>query len=234
MNYLSLIKSKIDTNTDLPKIGIHTFLNPYSYLQLRKHPELLKEMDSIFIDGEWLCKFLRWFKVANPKRKSFDMTSIAPMVFDDAEKSRLKIAIIGSNSLEIESAKSNLKSKWSKLELVYTRNGYFYSEQEKIDVIEQINEKNPNLVIVGMGAVLQEEFLVMLKKSKWRGLGYTCGGFFHQTSTTLQYYPKIFDQLNIRWVYRLMKEPKLIKRYFLMYPIFVCIFLNDLVKNYNE
>lgn len=41
----------------------------------------------------------------------------------------------------------------------------------------QINELNPDLVVVGMGAPLQEKFLVDLVGLGWRGRGYTCGVF---------------------------------------------------------
>jgi N-acetylglucosaminyldiphosphoundecaprenol N-acetyl-beta-D-mannosaminyltransferase len=82
-------------------------------------------------------------------------------------------------------------------------------------------------VIVGMGAVLQEKFLLTLRSLNWQGAGYTCGGFFHQTADTITYYPKIIDQLQLRWAYRIFKEPKLFLRYSIQYPKFIFILLFD-------
>ena len=62
-----------------------TFLNPYSYLLARKEKELFEKFN-IFIDGMLLVKVLNLFGFKNIERQSFDMTSLAPIVFKKAIK----------------------------------------------------------------------------------------------------------------------------------------------------
>jgi N-acetylglucosaminyldiphosphoundecaprenol N-acetyl-beta-D-mannosaminyltransferase len=81
-----------------------------------------------------------------------------------------------------------------------------------------------------MGSPNQENFLIELANEGWNGSGYTCGGFFHQTSKKgIQYYPTWCDKYNLRWMYRMYDEPKLIKRYVWHYPIFIFIFIFDMI-----
>lgn len=75
---------------------------------------------------------------------------------------------------------------------------------------------NPDFVICGMGIVRQEKFLERLKSAGYGGIAFTCGGFISQTAKNkITYYPKIFDALNLRFVYRMVMEKHTRKRYLL-------------------
>jgi N-acetylglucosaminyldiphosphoundecaprenol N-acetyl-beta-D-mannosaminyltransferase len=79
-----------------------------------------------------------------------------------------------------------------------------------------------------MGAMRQERFLISLWREGWRGLGFTCGGFLHQTARAeLSYYPPLMDRLHLRWFCRIWSEPKLFWRYFALYPLGMALFLKD-------
>ena len=81
-----------------------------------------------------------------------------------------------------------------------------------------------------MGTPKQEEFLLDLSQAGWKGTGYTCGGFLHQTAQNIKYYPKWIDLFNLRAIYRIYDEPRLIKRYMLEYPIALIYILSDLIN----
>lgn len=60
-----------------------------------------------------------------------------------------------------------------------------------------------------------------MKAQGWRGWGFTCGGFLDQLGSGLYYYPQWVDQMNLRFAYRLLKEPRrLWRRYFFEYSRF--------------
>jgi exopolysaccharide biosynthesis WecB/TagA/CpsF family protein len=188
---------------------LFTFLNPYSYLLARKEKELFENFN-IKIDGILLVKVLNLFGFKNIKRESFDMTSLAPIVFEKAIKENKSIYFIGTKPNVIEKAIENIKEAYPKLNIIGFRNGYFKNE-ERSDILENIKELNPDIVVCGMGTPLQEQFLVDLQDTGWNGIGYTCGGFLHQTAGDIQYYPKWVDKYNLRWVYRIYDEPVLFK-----------------------
>ena len=80
-----------------------------------------------------------------------------------------------------------------------------------------------------MGAGKQEKFLLKLVNLGWGGLGFTSGGFFHQSAKRYNYYHAWIDQLNLRWLYRILNEPKLLWRYSVDYLRFVFVFFYDLL-----
>lgn len=207
-----------------------TFLNPYSYLLARKNRDVFSQFDQIHIDGIALVKILKLFGLADVERKSFDMTSLAPIVFKDAIKTSRSIYFIGTEPGVIDLAVENIRSLYSELKIEGYRDGYFDGNSDRERTLKNIFELKPDIIICGMGTPLQEKFLLDLKKLGWEGIGYTCGGFLHQIAKKIDYYPKWIDKYHLRWVFRIYDEPKLFKRYFLEYPKFLIVFLYDYIN----
>lgn len=208
-----------------------TFINPYSYLQARKDIELFNTFDEVHIDGILLVKFLHFFGIANVRRKSFDMTSLAGSVFSCVEEHKQRIFFIGSKKGVIDKSISVIKKTYLSIDVCGYRHGYFDSQEEREATLNLIKELDPEIVICGMGTGIQEAFLFDLRVKGWKGTGYTCGGFLHQSSSgTLHYYPHWINKYNLRSLYRIYREPKLFKRYTVDYMIFSVIFTYDALK----
>jgi N-acetylglucosaminyldiphosphoundecaprenol N-acetyl-beta-D-mannosaminyltransferase len=148
-------------------------------------------------------------------RRSFDMTSLAPQLFNYASSSRKSIYIVASKQSQIERAVEIFLEKYPDLIIKGYRNGYFQTDDERLQEYNYIiKEIKPDIVIVGMGTIVQERFLLGLKKSGFSGKGFTCGGFIHQTaSNKIDYYPRWVDKLNLRFLYRMLKESYTRQRY---------------------
>lgn len=209
---------------------INTFVNAYSYMVIRSSLKKINCVDNFYLDGILLVWILRLFGF-KAKRYSFDMTSVAPMVFDEAIKNNLRIYLIGSSENEIGMAVKNIRKEYPTLKIVGVRNGYFDNVSQRNEVIKEIIDKTPDVVIAGMGAPRQEQFIISLRENGWTGIGYTCGGFYHQTARSVNYYPKIMDKLHLRWAFRIVKEPKLIGRYFFSYPMGILLLCKDMIRN---
>lgn len=199
--------------------GLTSFINPYSMLVLKDHPDLAEGIDFWYADGISLVNSINKKLDKNIERYSFDDTSLAPVIFGFAKKNGLKVAIVGTKEEFIHDAVSNIISKY-KVFVPYYRNGYFFDEKDRNVCFDKIKISEIDIVVCGMGTPYQEKFLIDLKNSGWDGYGFTCGGYLHQMAKKEDYYPEFFDKYNIRWVYRIMDEPKLFRRYFVDYPKF--------------
>lgn len=207
-----------------------TFINPYSYLIARKNIRLFSGFDEIYCDGFALVLFLKMIGIKTT-RLSFDMTSMAPEVFESASKNKSSILFVGGSDGVASAAALELLTEFPDLYVSGTLPGFFSSPQERDILVNKIVDLNPEFLICGMGAPHQEKFIMDLTELGWKNSGYTCGGFFHQTAKAgIKYYPDWINKYNLRWLYRMYDEPKLIKRYFFFYPVFVIYFIIDTIK----
>lgn len=216
------------TNLEPDSGNIYTFLNPVSYLDALKNKNLFAQMDGIYADGYLLVSAIRFFYGIKIERYSFDMTSIAPVLFEFARNNGKTVYIVASKQNQVEKAVKIIKDMYRGITIIGFRNGYFSTEQEQDEEARHITKVNPDFLIVGMGAIMQEKFLLKVKQTGFKGIGFTCGGFIHQTSKDeIEYYPAWVDKYNVRFLYRMYMEPHTRKRYMRAGLLFPVLFIKE-------
>jgi N-acetylglucosaminyldiphosphoundecaprenol N-acetyl-beta-D-mannosaminyltransferase len=204
---------------------IVTFANPVSVDCQSRHPEylgLLAQFDDVFADGMLLARLASVLRREKVKRLSFDGSSVATKVFAWARQTRARVALVGAREGIAAQAANVLRAEG--IEVAYTRSGYFDSEAELTACLEHLQQSGATLVIAGMGVLHQERFLLKLKASGYRGVAFSCGGYLDQlVERGVYYYPRLFNALNLRWLYRVYREPRrLLRRYLFGYfPFYV-------------
>lgn len=207
---------------------VYSFLNPVSYLEAKSHLDLFEQFDGIFVDGSLLAKAIRLLYGKKVTRRSFDMTSIGADLFEYAVKERKSVYIVSSEQNNIEKAVALIKDSFKGIQIAGYRNGYFNDDKEKDVEIRNIISLNPDYLIVGMGVIKQEEFLLRAKELGYKGIGFTCGGFISQIAeNNIDYYPAWIDRMNLRFLYRMYKEPHTRKRYFKAGILFPIVFIKE-------
>lgn len=207
---------------------VYTYLNPVSYLSALDNKELFSQMDGIFADGGLLVKAIKLVYGKQVTRRSFDMTSMAPELFAYVAKHGKTIYIVASKQEQVEKAVEIFHERYPKVKFAGYRNGYFASESEMDVEAKHIAKLNPDFLIVGMGVLIQEKFLLKVKNAGYQGVGFTCGGFIHQTSRNeIDYYPAWVDRTNLRFIYRMWKEPHTRKRYVMAGLLFPARFIAE-------
>lgn len=212
---------------------VYTCVNPYYYHIVRKNPDLYEKMDGLFVDGMTMCWWLRILWGKKISRLSFDMSSMAAHLFDWLDRhpeNGGNIYFIGAKEEEIGSAIDNIHTRFPNLNIAGFRNGYFKDKEERERVIKDIVKLNPAFTIVGMGSPMQESFALELKESGYKGVVFTCGGFLHQTSQRMYYYPQWVNKYNMRAFYRLFHEKGLVKRLYNVILEFPVLFAYDSVR----
>lgn len=205
---------------------IYTFLNPVSYLAALIHKQEFTSFDGIMVDGSILAVAIRLLYGVKVRRRSFDMTSIASFLFQHAISESESIYIVGAKQEQVEHSIKILKRHYPELQIAGYRNGYFSSKKEMEEECRKIVHINPAFTIVGMGTPIQEQFLLQLKESGYKGIGFTCGGFISQLSLKgIHYYPQWANKYNLRFLYRFYKEKHTRERYLKAVFLFPFYFL---------
>lgn len=196
-------KNQIESFIKLETPGVYGFLNPYSSLYAPDQGILYA------IDSYYLSKFI------GVERASFDNSSIAPILFNHLKKHPRKCLFIGGSEEESEDFKKKVFNQY-KIEIL-TINGYETTEHYKsiIDLIK------PDFTVIGIGTPKQESLAIQLSKINNKSIYVTCGGYITQGSRNLNYFPKIFTILHLHFLYRLLKEPHVLKRILIYYPKFI-------------
>ncbi|HET8858747.1 WecB/TagA/CpsF family glycosyltransferase [Marivirga sp.] len=228
-NILCAIRNNGEKNIGFydKEANVVTFLNPVSYVIVRNSNIDFEKFDCIYIDGLLLVKLLKLFNVVDVNRISFDMTSLAPKLFDHVRNENKSIYFLGSKKEEISNFVKLIQSEFN-LNIKGFRDGYFDVDNCE-DIITEIQNSAPDYLVVGMGSPRQEEFLIKFREKNLKNITcFTCGGFFHQTQSKIDYYPKWIDKFNLRMPYRLIKE-RLYSR-LKYYPLFLFYFLKDYIR----
>ena len=121
------------------------------------------------------------------------------------------IYLFGSKQEVIDSMKIVIKEQYPNLKLVGTSNGYV---TDKDKVFDEIVKLEPDIVLVALGIPLQEMLIYKHLNRFKKGIFVGVGGSFDVMSGMKKRAPKIFIKLNLEWLYRIMKEPKRLKRFY--------------------
>ena len=196
-----------------------TFINPYSFLKISESGVDLNRFDKVCIDGIALKIFLGLvFRDSKIQRLSFDFTSIADLVFTSAAAENQQAFVLGSDEDSNRDFLARITDMYPGIK-IDGRSGYFDNEEQMSGLLSSLTSSKYDFVIIGMGAVKQEQAAIALLDSGFAGRIYTCGGFIHQTAMGGgEYYPWLVNKLNIRFAYRMYKEPSTIRRYLIEYP----------------
>ena len=236
-----LIRKIIDTDlipTDTlleRRNAVYSYLSPVSYLTARRHRALFMHTDGILMDGSILCLFVKWFYGFKIQRPAFVSEILVPQLFKYAISKQKGIYIVGGSQDEINTTVSVLKKLYPGIAIIGYRNGYFSGEKEKEYEYRHITELAPDYVLVGMGIINQETFLINLKRTGYSGIGFACGGFISQISMKKgRYYPEWINKHNLRFLYRIYKEKHTRGRYLKAAVLFPVCFILDKIRDVGQ
>ncbi|WP_199482316.1 WecB/TagA/CpsF family glycosyltransferase [Vibrio owensii] len=205
-----------------------SFVNPFSFYEMKENPELTNQFDGFFSDGGLLCKMHNLFNKEKIDRVSFDYSSVADDFLKFCESEKLKFSIVGATSDELSKAINVFKEKYPNLVFGYCHDGYF-KEDEFIKIIESVEDSD--VVIVAMGAPLQEITAAKIHKKNNHKLVITCGGFITQTSIKDDYYHPLIKKFGLRWLQRIVMHKHVRDKVLKKYPSFVIRYTFEGIKS---
>lgn len=121
------------------------------------------------------------------------------------------VYLLGSKPGVAEAAAANLEKEIPGLKIAGFRDGYFKDEEES-EVVAEINASGADFLCVALGSPKQEYFVIKhrdaLKVKAAAGLG----GSLDIWSGKLNRAPKFYIDHGLEWLYRMIQEPKRLKR----------------------
>ena len=189
----------------LGKGGAVSTVNPIMLSEAMQNPELAASLrNSLNIpDG---------IGIARAFSKRGVHTEILPGVELGEELAKIpniSLALIGGEAGVCEAAAEALKAKNPTLRVCFTSSGFGYSKQE---IKRHLKECTPDIAYVCLGSPKQEILIQSLLKSSPKTVFLGLGGSLDIYSGKLSRAPKIYRKLYLEWLYRMIKEPRRIKK----------------------
>ncbi len=138
---------------------------------------------------------------------------------------------LGAKPGVAQAAADRLVERYPHLKIAGVRDGYFNKtagHPENEAVVRGINQCRPNILVVGMGMPLQEQWLVENWERIEANVALTGGAVFDYLSGELQRAPEWMTGNGFEWLGRLLIEPgRLWRRYLVGNPIFLSRVLKE-------
>jgi beta-1,4-glucosyltransferase len=176
-----------------------TWLNHYSIrTALVDAADAVGRVDVCGIDGQ----FLQWL-LKHPVRTSADLVVPLLLKCDESIRTVLAIGGRGDRGEVLSAALSDVAGRPVEVVCIDGFDGLLRGR----DLQKTVRAVQPDMVLVGLGAGLQEQVLLESAEAMPGGYAMTCGGFLDQV---LQpgYYPSWAYPLRLNWLVRLAREPR--------------------------
>lgn len=103
------------------------------------------------------------------------------------------------------------------------------TDQEDDELVALINAVQPDFLWVGLGAPKQEKWIAAHLGRVHAPIQLGVGAAFNFHSGEVKRAPLWMQKIGFEWLYRMLKEKRLIKRYLATNPVFLLLFLRDFV-----
>lgn len=194
-------------------------VNPEKVFALDQNPflrQMFEKASLLIPDGIGIVLAVRLLyrkKIRRVPGSEF-MPNLCKMAADKGHK----VFIYGAKEEVNKAAVDKLRLQYPSLQIVGRCNGYI--DQDKMDeLVDQINQSRANILFVALGSPKQEEwiqkYLPKLNVAICQGIG----GTLDTIARTVKRAPAVFCRFGLEWFYRLITEPKRIRRQIVL-PVF--------------
>lgn len=138
-------------------------------------------------------------------------------------RSGLRLFLLGGKDNTAERAAQTFRERWGAT-VVGTHHGYIknYTKAEKEELFATIHRARADVILVGMGQPMQEEWILEHREQLAAPITMGVGGLFDYFSGNVKRAPLFWRKARMEWVYRMIQEPeRLWKRYILGNPLFL-------------
>jgi N-acetylglucosaminyldiphosphoundecaprenol N-acetyl-beta-D-mannosaminyltransferase len=215
--YLETLKKK---QSVVAYLNIHVANTAFWNIQLRK---LLEEADLVYCDGEGIVLGSKLLATPLPTRLTAANWFSGFVRF--CYKRQLTVFLLGGLPGIPEKALANIQRDIgdASTSVVGYHHGYFLKDPVlENQVIANINSLQPDVLIVGFGTPLQEQWIQENRSRLRVSTFYALGAILDFVSETVPRCPDWMGSFGLEWLYRLLREPKrLFFRYVIGNPWFI-------------
>ncbi|HHW03878.1 MAG TPA: WecB/TagA/CpsF family glycosyltransferase [Thermoanaerobacterales bacterium] len=148
-----------------------------------------------------------------------------------AARRNLSVFLLGGKPGVAEDAASNIKARFPGIIIAGAHHGYF-DESSEGRIIEMINGSGARILLVAMGAPKQEIFMIRNREKLKCSVAMGVGGSLDVLAGRVHRAPVFMQKAGLEWLYRLVTQPKRIKRMSVL-PLFLVEVMLDRFRQFK-
>jgi N-acetylglucosaminyldiphosphoundecaprenol N-acetyl-beta-D-mannosaminyltransferase len=193
------------------------FANVHMVVEAYHDPQfnsVVKNADIVTPDGQPVAFFLQRLKKINQERVAG--LDIFPDLLKEAELRKKSVFFYGATDEILRMIVEKAKRQFPALKIGGSYSPPFrkLTQEEDLNIVDQLNKSNSDLIFVALGCPKQEQWMAN-HRPQIRGCMLGIGHAFKVYAEISKRSPLWMQRLSLEWVYRLFQEPgRLWKRYF--------------------
>ena len=226
---IQLLQTAISAPTGRPTMVF--FVNAHTLnLAMRDeaYREVLNSADCVFGDGtgvRWAMRAINGVRL----KDNVNGTDLTPRLLMATADGGYKCFLLGATPCDIKRAAEYVNQHYAGWTVAGYHDGYF-SRAEETEVVGKINQSGAQLLLVGMGNPLQEEFIARNRDRLTVPLAAGTGGLFTYWAGSLKRAPIWIRRLGAEWVHILLSQPHKWRRYLIGNAAFLYYMTIQMIK----
>ena len=184
-------------------------INPEKILTALQSPEIrqiILAADIRYLDGIGTVKVAQ--SKLNKKLARIPGCELWQALMEEAGIQHKTVFLLGADKNVVMNTKQKLEKKYS-TNIIGAQDGFFTDDDV---MIAKILEYQPDILTVAMGSPRQEQFMSKCKAQGVTSFMMGVGGTYNVFTGSVKRAPKLWCDLGLEWLYRLLLEPTRIKR----------------------
>ncbi|WP_246569733.1 WecB/TagA/CpsF family glycosyltransferase [Lentibacillus saliphilus] len=238
IHFLNTTKAKFITDFIFPRLESNekcfiVTANPEIVMKAQEdssYMDVIQSADYVIPDGSGIILASKLINKPLPERiPGFE---IMMELLALAEKKGKSVYLLGAKKHVNEQAVREAKTAFPELKIAGHMHGFFDLDDEA--VAHEVVRSGADIIFVALGMPRQEKWIAAHKDKFNHGVFMGVGGSFDVLAGEVKRAPKKWIDLNLEWLYRLLKQPFRIKRIFKVVEFMVrIIFTGKKQRDYH-
>jgi len=190
------------------------------FADYRKILHNIKQHDWVFADGIGIN--IAADIMGYPKNENVNGTDLFPRLCEMAATEKLSLYFLGAKPGIADQMKDNVQKQYPNLNIKGAHHGYFDKDTESRQIVDEINQLDPDIILVAFGVPFQERWIENWFNELKCPVIMGVGGLFDFYSGNMKRAPRWMRDIGFEWVFRLLMEPtRMFNRYIIGNPVFL-------------
>lgn len=173
------------------------------------HSILVKESTTIVPDGIGVVKAVNTLGI--PLTQRITGVDLVTFLFEEANRQKKSLFLYGAKPEVVETLIVKIRKDYPHIRICGYHDGYSGDGDQ---ILEEAIKEGPDIILVALGIPRQEVLIDKYFDKAKKGIFIGVGGSFDVLSGMKKRAPRFFVEHNLEWLYRIIKEPKRIKRFY--------------------